>query len=119
MTSLLIVAVIVWGTVGPAAGKHSDVDGGGSLHHRSRHGARAISAVLPGVVSIHDLHIWPMSTTETALTAHLVMPAGNPGDAFLIETCRRLSHDFKIGHATLQIEIATTAHCALEPDHVV
>jgi cobalt-zinc-cadmium efflux system protein len=47
------------------------------------------------------------------------MPAGNPGDAFLIDTCRRLSHDFKIGHATLQIEIATTAHCALEPDHVV
>ena len=48
-----------------------------------------------GVASIHDLHIWSMSTTETALTAHLVMPAGYPGDAFLIETCHDLQHRFR------------------------
>jgi len=71
-----------------------------------------------GVVAVHDLHVWPMSTTETALTAHLVMPAGHPGDAFL----HRLTHDlhdrFGIGHATVQIE-AGMADCHLEPDTVV
>jgi len=36
-----------------------------------------------GVASLHDLHVWPMSTTETALTCHLVMPGGHPGDAFI------------------------------------
>jgi cobalt-zinc-cadmium efflux system protein len=73
----------------------------------------------PNVASIHDLHIWSMSTTETALTAHLVMPAGNPGDAFLIETCRELQRRFGIGHATLQVETSADVDCALAPDHVV
>jgi cobalt-zinc-cadmium efflux system protein len=74
---------------------------------------------LPGVTSVHDLHIWPMSTTETALTAHLLMPgSGHPGDAFLVEAARELDHDFGIGHATLQIEMTDEA-CALAPDHVV
>lgn len=59
---------------------------------------------LPGVAAAHDLHIWPMSTTETVLTAHLVIPAGHPGDAFLIETQDVLHTRFGIGHATLQIE---------------
>ncbi|MEN2786980.1 cation diffusion facilitator family transporter [Sphingomonas qilianensis] len=59
---------------------------------------------LPGVVRVHDLHIWPMSTTEPVLTAHLVMPAGQPGDAFL-NAARTMLHDkFGIGHATLQVE---------------
>jgi cobalt-zinc-cadmium efflux system protein len=80
---------------------------------------RAYLTALPGVASIHDLHIWPMSTTETALTAHLVTPSGHPGDDFLSETCHELKHRFRIGHATLQIEIAATVRCALAPDHVV
>ena len=58
----------------------------------------------PGVAEVHDLHIWPMSTTETALTAHLVMPDGHPGDAFIAQLAQRLSHDHQIGHTTLQIE---------------
>lgn len=59
---------------------------------------------LPGVAKVHDLHIWPMSTTEPVLTAHLVIPAGAPGDAFLA-TARTMLHDrFAIGHATLQVE---------------
>jgi cobalt-zinc-cadmium efflux system protein len=59
---------------------------------------------LPGVVRVHDLHIWPMSTTEPVLTAHLVMPSGQPGDAFL-SGARAMLHDrFGIGHATLQVE---------------
>jgi cobalt-zinc-cadmium efflux system protein len=59
---------------------------------------------LDGVTAVHDLHIWPMSTTEPILTAHLVMPAGHPGDAFL-DGVHELLHDrFGIGHATLQVE---------------
>jgi cobalt-zinc-cadmium efflux system protein len=72
-----------------------------------------------GVQELHDLHIWPMSTTETALTAHLVMPAGHPGDAALTEICRDLRDRFGIGHATIQIEMSVEADCALQPAHVV
>ena len=72
-----------------------------------------------GVSAIHDLHIWPMSTTETALTCHLVMPSGHPGDSFLHDLCRELSERFKIGHPTLQIEVDPAVACALAPDHVV
>lgn len=75
---------------------------------------------LPGVARVHHVHIWPMSTTDTVLTAHLVMPAGHPGDAFLEEAREMLEHRFAIGHATLQVEIigadaATT--CAVEAEH--
>ncbi|UVO50283.1 cation diffusion facilitator family transporter [Sphingomonas sp. SUN019] len=59
---------------------------------------------LPGVARVHHLHIWPMSTTEPVLTAHLLMPAGHPGDAFLNEAQAMLHARFAIGHATLQVE---------------
>ena len=58
---------------------------------------------LPGVSATHDLHIWPMSTTETVLTAHLVM-ADPPGDTFLADAQTMLHDRFGIGHATIQIE---------------
>ena len=61
--------------------------------------------LLPGVARVHHVHIWPMSTTETVLTAHLVMPRGHPGDAFLEEARDMLKHKFGIGHATIQVEI--------------
>ncbi len=48
-------------------------------------GVAALLSGLPGVARVHDLHIWAMSTTENALTAHLVMPGGHPGDAFLAD----------------------------------
>lgn len=73
----------------------------------------------PGVAAVHDLHIWPMSTTETALTCHCVMPGGHPGDAFLVELARALHERFGIEHATIQIEVDANIPCALEPDHVV
>jgi cobalt-zinc-cadmium efflux system protein len=60
-----------------------------------------------------------MSTTEVALTVHLVMPKGHPGDAALLEICHKLEHDFKIGHATIQIETSEATHCALAPEHIV
>lgn len=73
---------------------------------------------LSGVAGVHDLHIWSMSTTETALTAHLVMPAGCDGDHFLHDAAELLKRRFNIGHATLQIECDAAA-CALQSDQVV
>jgi cobalt-zinc-cadmium efflux system protein len=72
---------------------------------------------LEGVTELHDLHIWAMSTNETALTAHLVRPAGF-NDAFLHGVCEQLSHRFNIHHATLQIE-ASGEVCKLAPTEVV
>ena len=118
LVSLIIVAVIVWGTW--------------SLLRDSL--AMSLSAVPPGIdadavqkylqgmdgiSSLHDLHIWPMSTTEVALTVHVVMPNGHPGDAVLLEICHKLEHDFKIGHSTIQIETNENTHCKLAPEHVV
>ncbi len=67
-------------------------------------------AALPGVARVHDLHIWPMSTTEPVLTAHLVMPGGGAGDAFLRQAEAMLHDRFGIGHATLQVERADIGH---------
>jgi cobalt-zinc-cadmium efflux system protein len=75
---------------------------------------------LSGVAEVHDLHIWPMSTTETALTCHLVMPAGHPGDRVLADLAQALHERFAIEHATIQIETGDPDHpCKLVPDHVV
>ncbi len=70
-----------------------------------------------GVDTVHDLHIWGLSTTETAMSAHIVMPGGHPGDAFLRHLAHELEEDFAINHATVQIELGDTGvPCALEPD---
>ncbi len=72
----------------------------------------------PGVKEVHDLHIWAMSTTEAALTAHIVMPEGYPGDAAIDAIVEQLRHDFKIHHCTLQVEEGTTDHgCVLHGAH--
>lgn len=81
-------------------------------------GVRAFLGGVPGVTQVHDLHIWPMSTTETALTAHLVMPDGDGGDAGLARITDGLRERFAIAHATIQVERDGTA-CRLAPDHVV
>jgi cobalt-zinc-cadmium efflux system protein len=73
---------------------------------------------LPGVTEVHDLHIWAMSTTETALTVHLVRPNAGIDDGFIATACERLDRDFKIHHATLQVEHSREA-CRLAPDQVV
>jgi cobalt-zinc-cadmium efflux system protein len=75
---------------------------------------------LPGVAEVHDLHIWPMSTTEVALTAHLVRPGATLDDELLAQACRDLAARFGIHHATLQIESGDPAHpCTLAPSEVV
>lgn len=81
---------------------------------------RAYLQSLPGVAAIHDLHIWGMSTTETALTVHLVMPSGFPGDVFNCAVADELQRRFSIGHATIQVETGdAAAPCKLAPDHIV
>lgn len=80
---------------------------------------RAFLSSQDGVVAVHDLHVWPISTTETALTAHLVMPDGLTADRFLHEIAHELHHRFGIGHPTIQIETAGGAECALESEMVV
>jgi cobalt-zinc-cadmium efflux system protein len=80
---------------------------------------RSWLAALPGVEEIHDLHIWAMSTTETALTAHVIRPANDDGDRFLHAACEGLAVRFNIGHATLQVETDADTACRLAPAGVV
>jgi cobalt-zinc-cadmium efflux system protein len=77
-------------------------------------------AALPGVTEVHDLHIWGLSTTDTALTAHLVRPGTGTDDPFLHQLCETLRHRFRIGHATVQVETGDPAHpCLLAPANVI
>jgi cobalt-zinc-cadmium efflux system protein len=80
-------------------------------------GVRDYLGRLEGVIEVHDLHVWAMSTNETALTVHLVRPGGYD-DAFLHGVCAELSHRFNIHHATLQIEAGSDV-CRLAPAEVV
>lgn len=69
----------------------------------------------PGVMDVHDLHVWPLSTTSVAPTAHLVMPDDHAEDTFLDEVADELDHRFGIGHSTLQIECGNGPDCRLAP----
>jgi cobalt-zinc-cadmium efflux system protein len=117
LTSLLVVAIITWGTW--------------SLLRRSLD--MALDAVpdgidpiavrtylegVPGVESIHDLHIWGMSTTEAALTVHVVAPTGL-SDHELRGIGDALHDQFGIEHPTIQVERGTAGECPLAPDAVV
>ncbi len=82
-------------------------------------GVRARLEALPGVKGLHDLHVWALSTTDTALTCHLVMPEGHPGDAFLHDAAEELQEHNGIGHATFQIETDPARACRLAPEDVV
>ena len=118
IVSLLINAIIVWGTWGllresffmsmSAAPDAIDPDD-----------VRKFLCGRAGVATLHDLHIWPMSTTEIALTCHLVMPGGHPGDPFLHDLAADLARKFRIGHSTIQIEIDPDRACVLAPENVV
>ncbi|HEY9091095.1 cation diffusion facilitator family transporter [Parasphingorhabdus sp.] len=104
LISLLIVALIFWSTWGlltdavrmSLAGVPQDIDVEDVL--------KALSE-LPGVAAVHDLHIWPMSTSETAMTAHLVVPDGHPGKGFLADVQNMVKERFSIHHITIQIEL--------------
>lgn len=117
VASLLISAVIVWSTWGvlrdaakmSLQGVPSQIDPGA---------VRVYLQSLPAVVEVHDLHIWPMSTTETALTCHLVMPDGYPEGDFFDVVYVGLHQRFGIGHPTIQIERGDRP-CKLSPAHIV
>ena len=116
VTSLIIVAVIAFGTWGLL--RDSVKMGLLAVPEQIDEGeVRAYLAGLDGVAAVHDLHIWPMSTTETALTAHLVMPGGYPGGAFLRQVAHELEHRFSIEHATVQVETDDEVDCHLHGAH--
>jgi len=118
VASLLVCAVIVWGTWSLLAESVAmSLDAVPPRVDPAK--IRAFLCGLPGVDDLHDLHIWPMSTTEIALTAHLKMSGGHPGDGFLETTAEALEHRFGIVHPTLQIEVDPQGHCELAPDEVV
>lgn len=100
--SLAIAVVIVVGTWGLLRQSvHLLFDG--VPEHVDLPALHAWLAACPGVARVDDLHVWALSTTQIALTAHLVMPQGHPGDAFLRETTEGLLARFGIAHPTLQI----------------
>lgn len=116
---LVIVAVIIIGTWGLlkdslAMALHavpSGIDPEAVSHYLK---------ALPGVTAIHDLHIWGMSTAETALTVHLIIPGARPGDAFYAELSRQLEQRFGIHHCTVQVESGDSEiSCRLAPEDVV
>jgi cobalt-zinc-cadmium efflux system protein len=113
VTSLVIVAIIAvgtWGLLRDSACLALQAVPPGIDANK----VREYLAALPEVVSVHDLHIWPMSTTETALTAHLEVPKGGAGDKFLHDVCAHLHREFGIAHSTLQVEQNAEA-CSLAP----
>lgn len=118
VTSLAIVAIIVWGTWGllrdstamSLGAVPSDIDPVAVRQYLEQR---------PGVTEVCDLHIWPMSTTESALTCHLVMPSGHPGDAFLVQATIHLNDTFGIQHTTIQIVTSPVTACTLAPQGAV
>ena len=101
--SLAIAALIFWQTYGLLS--KSVAMSLGAVPEGIDYDAVADAlAAQPGVARVHDLHIWPSSTTETVLTAHLVMPDGPPGDGFLSALGEMLHDQFDIDHMTVQIE---------------
>ena len=109
VTSLIITVGLAWGS-GTCSRTRSRWD---CWRCRAISMSRQCAAFLAGQDgghAVHDLHIWGMSTTESALTAHLVMPGGQPGDPFLRGLAEELEQRFGIHHATIQIE--RDADCA-------
>lgn len=117
VTSLFICLTILWSTTSLLRGS-IDMSMAAAPKGTDIAAIKMFLLERPGVAGIHDLHVWPISTTETALTCHLVMPAG-AADSFLMETAQMLTASFRIGHTTLQVETHPDNGCALAPDNVV
>ena len=116
--SLVICVAILWSTTGLLRSSF-DMSMAAAPPNTDVEAVRSYLIQRAGVADIHDLHVWPISTTETAMTCHLVVPGGHPGDDFLMECARTLKETHRIGHTTLQIETRLNNGCALVPDNVV
>ena len=116
VTSLLVNLVIVVGTSGLMRDSLA-LSLAGVPPGIEAEAVRGYLLAREGVAALHDFHIWPMSTTEAALSAHLVMPAGHPGDGFLTAAAADLRDRYRIGHMTLQIETSAEAACPLAQGH--
>ena len=116
--SLIIAAVIVLGTWSLMR-ESLDLALNAVPNAVDQEAVRQFLADLPGVSEVHDLHIWGMSTTETALTAHLVRPGSQVDDALLHAACTQLRERFAVHHATLQVEQGDDAHRCELADHDV
>jgi cobalt-zinc-cadmium efflux system protein len=117
-TSLVIAVIVILGSWDLAKeALHLSLDG--VPRHIDRGGVLAYLAALPGVTEVHDLHIWAMSTTETALTVHLLRPGAAPDDVFLHNLTEELRRRFKIHHATIQVEAGNAENCPLAPPEAV
>lgn len=114
VTSLLIVAIILAGTWGLLR-RSVNMALDRVPEHIPPAAVFAELEALPGVTRVHDLHIWSLSTTEVALTCHLVMPGGCPGDRFLGDAADRLHERFGIGHSTIQVEREYIRQCSDVP----
>jgi cobalt-zinc-cadmium efflux system protein len=114
VVSILIAALIFWQTWGLLR-ESIEMSLGAVPRAIDYDAVRIALRALPGVARVHHVHIWPMSTTETVLTAHLVIPSGHPGDEFLATARAMLKQRFNIGHATLQVELLAEAGCTLPP----
>lgn len=117
VASLLIAVVILWGTWGLLR-ESIRLTLNAAPREIDPHDVRQYLAALPQVESVHDLHVWAVSTKETALSCHLVTPQGHPGDDFLQHVAHELHHRFEIGHATVQIELAHGG-CSLQCESTV
>lgn len=105
LLSLIVSAVILYGTWQLLrAALNLALDG--VPPHIDTEAVRALLHAAPGVLSVHDLHIWSMSTTEAALSAHLVLAQDRPNSSLIVELTAGLRRDFGIAHATLQVEMA-------------
>lgn len=103
LTSLAIVAIILWSTWGLLRDSINLALAGVPAHIDLASVSDYLQS-LPGVARAHHVHVWGMSTNEVALTAHLVMPGGHPGNDFLETAAHDLRERFGIAHPTLQIE---------------
>lgn len=100
---LIIVGIVLWGTWGLLRDSLSLILDA-VPHHIDYNGVKKFLAQYQGVAAVHDLHIWGLSTKEVALTVHLVMPTNPLTDADYKHINEILHHDFRINHATIQVE---------------
>jgi cobalt-zinc-cadmium efflux system protein len=110
LTSLLVAGAIIWSSWNLLR-EALAMSLNATPSHLKTEEVRQFLLSMKGVVNVHDLHIWSLSTTEVALSAHLFMPKGHPGGNFLNIVCAELRDHFDIGHATLQIETSNAGLC--------